>query len=482
MPSSRATRGGGPSGQGDATVEPTLAAILRRFIAPRLAHGRRVCVALSGGLDSVVLLHALSRLRAAGVGCELSAQHVQHGLSPHADAWVDSCQELCQRLDVPLAIARVQVPLGSGEGIEGAARRQRQAVFARCEADWLALAQHRDDQAETVLFRLLRGAGVRGAAGMPEERSQAAGPRLIRPLLGLSRATIAAYAAEQALSWVEDESNADLRLRRNHLRHEVLPCIAQQFPAAAQALARAAGHFAEAARLLDDLAAIDRSRVAGAHGRIDLRRFSLLSAARARNLLRHELLVAGMRAPETRWLDEALRQLANADAASATCVGTVDGELHVYRDEIHVVRQRPAVPTVPLAWHGEAQLAWGADRLSFALATGDGISRRLLAGDAVCLRTRGGGEALQPDPRRPRRSLRKLFQEAGVPPWERNRLPLLCCGERVAWVAGFGVDAAFACAPGEAGIVVALHSGAQQRIEQGLGSPPGAARGGSSGR
>lgn len=475
MPSGRATRGADPSGGRDATVEPTLATILGRFIAPRLARGRRVCVALSGGLDSVVLLHALSRLRAAGLDCELSALHVHHGLSPHADAWVDFCQEFCRRLDVALAIGRVQVPLGSGEGIEGAARRQRQAVFARCQADWLALAQHRDDQAETVLFRLLRGAGVRGAAGMPDERSQAAGPRLIRPLLGLSRATIAAYASEQALSWVEDESNADLRLRRNHLRHEVLPCIAQQFPVAAQALARAAGHFAEAAQLLDELAAIDRLLVVGAHGRIDLRRFNLLSTARARNLLRHELHGAGMRAPETRWLDEALRQLASADTAAATCVGTVDGALHVYRDEIHVVRQRPPIPTVPLAWRGEAQLSWGADRLNFAAATGGGISRRLLAGDVVCLRTRSGGEALQPDPRRPRRPLRKLFQEAGVPPWERDRLPLLCCGERVAWVAGLGVDAAFACAPGEAGIVIAVQSGARQRIEQGLESPAGAA-------
>ncbi len=457
------------------TLESTLAAILGRFLAPRLARGRRVCVALSGGVDSVVLLHALSRLRAAGLGCELSALHVDHGLSPHAGAWVDFCQDLCQRLDVALAIARVQVPQGSGEGIEAAARQQRQAVFARCLADWLALAQQRDDQAETVLFRLLRGAGVRGAAGMPDERSQAAGPRLIRPLLGVSRATIAAYAAEQALSWVEDESNADLRLRRNHLRHEVLPRIAQQFPAAAQALARAAGHFAEAAQLLDELAAIDRSLVVGAHGRIDLRRFNLLSAARARNLLRCELLVAGMRAPETRWLDEALRQLASADASSATCVGTVDGELHVYRDEIHVVRQRPPVPTVPLAWRGEAELAWGADRLCFAGVTDGGVSRRLLAGDAVCLRTRRGGEALQPDPRRPRRSLRKLFQDAGVPPWERDRLPLLCSGERVAWAAGLGVDAAFACAPGEAGIVVTVQRAAAQPV---AGESPPASGGG----
>ena len=454
-----------------ATVEVALAAILRRFVEPRLARGRRLCVALSGGLDSVVLLHGLARLRAVGLACDLSAVHVHHGLSPHADDWADFCRHLCQRLDVRLAIERVQV-LPAGDGPEAAARRQRHAVYARCPADWLALAHHRDDQAETVLFRLLRGAGVRGAGGMPGERSQVAGPRLIRPLLGVPRATIAAYAREQALSWVEDESNADRRLRRNHLRHEVLPCIARQFPGASQALARAADHFAEAAQLLDELAVIDRSRVAGAHGRIDLRRFNRLGAARARNLLRHEMLVAGLRAPDTRWLDEALRQLASADAASAICVGTVDGELRVYRDELHVVGQRPPVPAAPLAWRGEPELAWGADLLCFAAAIGDGVSRRLLAGDAVCLRTRVGGEALQPDPRRPRRSLRKLFQESAVPPWERDRLPLLCCADRVVWVAGLGVDVGFACAPGEAGIVIALQSGAERRPAQRVQARP----------
>jgi hypothetical protein len=209
---------------------------------------------------------------------------------------------------------------------------------------------------------------------MPGERVPASGPRIIRPLLGVPRATIAAHAAEQALSWIEDESNADRRHRRNHLRHAVLPCIAQQFPAAAQSLARAAGHFAEAAQLLDELAAIDRSLVAGAAGRIDLQRFNRLSAARARNLLRHELHGAGFRAPEARWLDEALRQLATVGGGSQTCIGTVDGELHVYRGELYIIRQRASVPAVPLAWRGEPELPWGAGRVSFAATVGAGIS------------------------------------------------------------------------------------------------------------
>jgi tRNA(Ile)-lysidine synthase len=431
-------------------IEQTLSA----FLEARLRHGGHLCVGLSGGRDSVVLLHALACLRSSGLACELSALHVHHGLSASADAWADFCTDFCRRLGVPLEIIRVDVPRVSREGLEAAARRLRHAVFAACPADWLALAHHRDDQAETVLFRLLRGAGVKGASGMLAERPQSGGARLIRPLLELPRSVIAGYGEAHSLAWIEDESNADLRYRRNHLRREVMPRIEQQFPGAAQALARAGGHFAEAALLLDELAQADRRAVVGEQGRIDLARFNALSAPRARNLLRSELLAAGFRAPEARWLDEALRQLATTGAGSETCVATADGELHVYRGELHVVRQRPVLAAGAIPWCGEAELPWGVDRVSFRATVGEGIQRRLLASDPVYLRSRQGGERLQPDPRRPVRTLRKLLQEAGVPPWERSRLPLLWCGERLVWVGAIGSDASFVCPPGEQGLAV----------------------------
>jgi tRNA(Ile)-lysidine synthase len=325
-------------------------------------------------------------------------------------------------------------------------------VFAGCAADWLALAHHRDDQAETVLFRLLRGAGVSGAGGMPDERSQGDGPRLIRPLLDRPRALIARYAEAHALAWVEDASNADPRYRRNYLRREVMPRIEAQFPGAAAALARAGRHFAEAAQLLDELAAIDRAATTGDRGHIDLARFNALRPSRARNLLRCELRAAGFRAPEARWLDEALRQLARVDGGSQTCVTTADGDLHVYRGELHVVARCPPVAGA-IPWRGEAVLPWGADRVLLTPTVGAGIERCLLLADRVCLRARAGGERLQPDSRRPLRTLRKLWQEAAVPPWERRRVPLLWCGERLVWVGGIGVDAAFACPPGEPGLL-----------------------------
>ena len=438
-----------------ASDEHPLAAVLAAFLAARLTAGlppQRLCVGLSGGRDSVVLLHALHRLQCrTDFSFTLSALHVHHGLSANADAWAAFCGELCARCAVPLSVVRVTVAPGAGEGLEAAARRARHAAFADCDADLLALAHHRDDQAETVLLNLLRGSGIAGAAAMSAERAQRRGPLLVRPLLDVPRAQIEDYANANSLAWIDDESNDDTHFRRNYLRHEVMPRLAAKVPGASQSLARAASHFAEGAQLLAELAAIDRAALVKPSGRIDLAGFNALAPARARNLLRFVWLAAGFRAPDARWIDEALRQLASADSLAETCVATVDGELHVYRGELHIVGHTP--DSTVLRWSGEPQLAWAGGRVEFAAAMGAGIDRRLLQDDEVTLRPRLGGERLQPDARRPRRSLRKLFQDAAIPPWERSRLPLLWVGDQLAWVGRIGVDAQFACAPGEAGVL-----------------------------
>lgn len=434
-----------------------LVSILSAFFATRLTanSGRlRLCVAFSGGRDSTVLLHALARLRDSGVmPLTLSAVHVHHGISPNADSWAEFCSGSCWRYAVPLDIVRVDVPRDSGEGLEAAARRMRQAVFAECDADWLALAHHLDDQAETVMLNLLRGAGIAGAAGMLAERPQPHGPVLVRPLLDVPRSLIEDYAAEYGLRWIDDESNDDLHYRRNFLRTETLPPLEEKFPGARKSLARAASHFAEGASLLDDLAAIDRAALLMPSGRIGLTGFNALTPARARNLLRFVWLVAGFRAPDTRWIDEARKQLATADTLSETCLATSDGELLVYRGELHIIGHCPAVPGLPLIWSGEAELPWAGGRVLFEPTTGSGFRRSLLVEGNVLLRSRQGGERLQPNAKRPRRSLRNLLQEAAIPPWQRARLPFLWGNGRLVWVGGLGVDAAFACAPGEDGIL-----------------------------
>jgi tRNA(Ile)-lysidine synthase len=437
-----------PLGEATAWIDSALG----DFFRPRLERGDRVCVGLSGGMDSVTLLHALWRLSRAGeLPARVSAVHVHHGISPRADVWADFCRECCLRLEVPLAVVRVGVPRDSGEGLEGAARRQRHGVFAGLDAEWLALAHHRDDQAETVLLRLLRGAGVSGAAGMAALRAQAGGPMLVRPLLGVAQAALRRYARAHGLVWIEDESNGDLRFRRNFLRYDILPRLEREFLGAGASLARAAAHFGEAAALLDELAALDRDAVSAASGRIAVDAFHRLAPARARNLLRHVWRQAGFRAPNTDWIGEALRQLAGADALSEVRLTTVDGELRVYRGELYIMPPC-AVPVGTLPWSGQDALPWAGGWVRFAESVGQGIRRGALLGKQVSVTARRGGERLQPDACRPRRALRKLLQENAVPPWERERLPLLWIDGYLAWVGGIGCDAAFACPPGEAGI------------------------------
>jgi len=456
MAARKSSRSADRSLAGDLSHE--LSRPLAAFLETRLAPGDRLCVALSGGRDSVVLLHALRQWSdQLAVALELSALHVHHGLSANADAWADFCTHLCRDLNVPLTLRQVQVPRDSGEGLEAAARRLRHAAFAECGAQgiqWVALAHHRDDQAETVLLNLLRGAGVDGAGGMLAERPHGMfGVRLIRPLLDVPSTALAAYAAAHELAWIDDESNTDLQFRRNYLRHEIMPRLAARFPGSDAALARAAAHFTEGAGLLADLAAADRLASAPG-GRIEIAHLNALPPARARNLLRHELQRAGSAAPDTRWIDEALRQLASERAEAVTCVSVGQHQLHAYRGEVHVVHVQPPAPATPVLWRGEPALPWAGGVLRFTEQTGAGLSRARLAGGELRIVGRSGGERLQPDARRPRRTLKNLLQESAIPPWERERLPFLWCGDELAWIGALGADCRYRCAPGEPGLVV----------------------------
>ena len=277
------------------------------FLAGRLAPEARLSVGLSGGCDSVVLLHILGRLGFAG---RLSAIHVHHGLSPNADSWAEFCADYCRRLDIPLIVRQVKVDRRNGLGLEAAARQARYSAFAACATDCLLLAQHRGDQAETVLFNLLRGTGVTGAAAMLAERRFGA-LRLLRPLLNTSRAELESYAESQGLAWVNDESNRDISLTRNYLRHQVLPVLTQRFPAAEGSLAQAASNFAEAACLLDELAEQDwqLARDGEAARLAVLRRLSL---PRLKNLLRYRLRQLAWRVPVAARLDEFAHQVQSA--------------------------------------------------------------------------------------------------------------------------------------------------------------------------
>jgi tRNA(Ile)-lysidine synthase len=374
--------------------------------------GKRVAVGLSGGVDSVVLLHALSRQNPS-----VRAVHVHHGLSPNADRWAAFCRRLCKRWGVPLTVRRVKVAR-RGKGLEAAAREARYKVFSKVEADCILLAHHLDDQAETVLMNLLRGAGRRGASGMLRE-SQLQGKTILRPLLDVPREAIMAYARKHRLTWIEDESNADESLTRNFVRRRLGPLLEQKYPKWRQNLARAARHFSR-------------------------------RESRAQDLLRDFLKARGLRAPSEAKLVEMLKQLTSQGAR--TLIEHDGAQLRVYRGKILVGGTSYPSTFAPLQWKGEARLAIPelGGELRFQRARGKGID----AGTkSLRVRLRTGGERLQPDPRRPRRTLKNLFQEAGVPPWERDRLPLLVCGEDLVWAPGLGVDTRYQAAKNAPGVL-----------------------------
>ncbi|MGC2164419.1 MAG: tRNA lysidine(34) synthetase TilS, partial [Gallionella sp.] len=274
-----------------------------------------------------MLLHLLWQL-AGRFSWQLSALHVHHGISPNANAWADFCSDICNQYRIPFHLRHVEIAPLLEHGVEAAARKLRHQAFSAHRCDFVALAHHADDQAETMLLQLLRGSGVRGAASMPVLTRHGTGPVYIRPLLHQSRSEILSYAVEQGLEWINDESNADDYFPRNYLRHRVLPVLEKKFPAYRETLTRGAQHFAEASQLLDELAQLDGE---GAMERDSLRLASLrqLSHSRAKNLLRYFLHRQGVPMPQLNLLNEMLRQL--CDARRDASVDVQAGEFHIRR-------------------------------------------------------------------------------------------------------------------------------------------------------
>ena len=422
---------------------------LARHVPP---HARLV-LALSGGLDSVVLLHLLQALRDRHP-FKLQAVHVHHGLSPHADHWKDFCARLCASYSVELTVHQVRIARDDLAGIEAAARRERHLIFAALDADFLLTAHHRDDQAETVLLQLLRGSGPKGLAAMALLQRRAGWQAVqLRPLLDMPRADLLAYAQAHGLNWVDDESNLETRYRRNALRHQVMPLLTAHFPGSQATLARAAALQAEAAGLLDDLAQLDaRGAISG--DRLDCMVLGALSPPRARNLLRHFIERYGHAMPNARQLNEVLHQLLEAKSDARVCVRLGQLEVWRFRGGAYLVPLGPE-PAAPVRWHGEPVIRVPAAGVNVQMASvsGEGLKRAILSSSEVTLGVRCGGERLRLHPGGPHRSLKNLLQEHSIPPWQRDRLPLLWCDRRLAWAAGIGFDADLLASPGEPGVL-----------------------------
>lgn len=396
-------------------------------------------IAFSGGLDSTVLLHLLAQLAKTESLPTLTAIHVHHGLQAVADAWPEHCQSVCEALGVPLQVVRVQVRPGAS--LERAARDARYGAFISATGpnDVLLTAQHRDDQAETLLFRLLRGAGVRGLAAMPQQRPLGAG-HLLRPLLDISRAELQAYASEQQLSWIEDPSNDDRRYSRNYLRHQLFPVLTERWPQAVVTIARSAAHLSEAQGLLEELAEMDLREAATPSEfawlglpSLALAPLEKLSLARQRNALSHWLAALSRLPDSDHWSGWQTLRDATGDARPVWCLA--DGELHRAGGRVwwlsggwlQAVEPAPvwADPGAPLQLPGNGQL-----RLSGQIPEGP-----------LQVRYRQGGEVMQL-PGRGHRDLKRLLNESGLPLFARGRLPLLYRDEQLLAVANLpGLDA-----------------------------------------
>lgn len=437
--------------QGHASDSLSVAVALR--LVEHIPSGATLCVGLSGGVDSVVLLDIVTNI-APRQGWRVTAIHVNHQINARAGEWARFCRTLCRERGVPLKVVKVDVP--RGDSVEAAARELRYAAYRAQPAPYVVLAQHQDDQVETVLLQLLRGAGVKGLAAMPVARRDHACSDLtvLRPMLHVTRRHIETYAAARSLRWVEDDSNTDAYYLRNFLRHEILPRIETRVPAYRITLARAAAQMAEAANLLDVLAGID-GKNGLSPGWLVLGSLRGLSQDRARNLLRFFLARQGLRMPDARRLDEALRQVLTAKADARVCVNLGQHTLRRYRGQVHVVPLLTALPVeFSHQWRGERQLMIPELQgvLTMRRRRGAGIDLEKLQCAPVTLRVRRGGEKLQPDATRPRRTLKALFQTLDMPPWQRERMPLLWSGERLVWVAGLGIDTAFVARRGAPGV------------------------------
>ena len=388
----------------------------------------------------MVLLDILGRI-ARRARIRLSALHVNHQLSPNAPSWERFCRRACRERSVSIRCARVSV--ATGNSLEGTARAARYAVLLAQPVDYVVLAHHQDDQAETVLLQLLRGAGVKGLAGMPEMRAHSPAPRpaILRPLLDVPRSEIERYARQRGLSWVEDESNRDVRFARNFIRHRLLPELVKRFPAYRATLARSAHHLGEAARLLDELAEVDATG-AWCDGALAVAALRRLSPARSRNLLRWFIGKHGIAMPGSLRIDEALRQALTARADAHVMIQLEDATMRRFGGRLYVIPGSAAAPGhFSRQWKGERTLKLGelSGVLTMTRCRGTGISLGRLRSQAVTVRTRRGTERLQPDCRRPHRSLRNLLQEARIPPWRRATLPLLFCGGDLVWAPGIGI-------------------------------------------
>jgi tRNA(Ile)-lysidine synthase len=421
------------SSPADGVLDPE--GVIARLVEVPARPGRYL-VSFSGGMDSTVLLHLLHENRER-LPAPVEAIHVDHGLQADSATWASHCRAECARLDIPLTICTVDALPRAGEGPEAAAREARYGAIAAHlrRGEVLVTAHHRDDQAETLLLQLMRGAGVHGLAAMPVARPWQGG-WLLRPLIEAGRGDIRDWAEARSLVWIDDPSNSECSADRNFLRHEVLPLLQSRWPAAGERIAHSARLCGEAAGVVDHQAMLDLDRSCDANGCLSVPSLLSLDDPRARQLVRRWLRERAAPSLPGRSLEELLRQLRSATGPTDIATSWSGFVIRHYRDLLWLdAGQRVEWLPESIVWQGEGLwLGEGLGRV-YRVAGAGGVDPAAWRDGAVRIVFRHAGMRCRPAARTGSKTFKKLAQEYGVPPWQRDRLPILLIDGEVAAVA-----------------------------------------------
>ncbi len=397
-------------------------------------------VAYSGGMDSHVLLFVAACARDR-LGFSLKAIHINDHLHPDADQWVLHCQAVCDALQIQLIVKTIALNLKKGDSLEAAGRTLRYAALASCLSphDVLLTAHHEQDQAETVLLQLLRGAGPKGLSGMPVCKPLGEG-RHMRPFLAIAKQTLHQYAKANRLHWVEDTSNQNTQFARNYLRHEILPRLLQRYPSALETITRSALHCATAEQALAGFTQQQLQTLPGSQPHtLSISALMQYEEAQQRLLLRAWIQMLHLSLPSTKKMEMLLRCVLNAQVDRTPCLTWEGVVVRRYRDDLYILpAAETALPFLAVTWDMRAPLPLpGLGRLVARPVKGRGLCQSVTQ---VTVAGRQGGEVLRLPGRLGRRTLKHLFQEWGIPTWARERLPLLFVGKECIGVVGYALD------------------------------------------
>ncbi|MDP5213063.1 tRNA lysidine(34) synthetase TilS [Pseudoalteromonas tunicata] len=397
---------------------------------------KTLTVALSGGVDSVVLLHLVATYQALNPDVKVQAVHVNHGISPHAHAWQDFCQRLCAELTIPFNAISVTIDKKNRQSLEAVARELRyQALVSVTQVqDVILLGQHQDDQVETFFLQLKRGSGLSGLSAMANT-SEFEGRILVRPLLETSRASIEAFCQQFNLSHIEDESNSDVKYDRNYLRHQILPELNSRFAGFNQCVARSASLLREQQTLINEIAELDHQSVA-LGSQLQILKLLALSDIRRRNVLRYWLALHRCLMPSYAVLAELVSQLQSEKADANLVIKLSAGTLRQYNQLLYIVKDQVKLDDCKV----DSNQLLLADGRTLLLQQGEGV-RAPFADEVVTVQFGKMNSLIKPLHKPGRNTVKHWLKEAKIPAWQRDAVPLVFYNDELVQVVGFYLSA-----------------------------------------